>query len=554
MGDPDRDPTAVRILGALFVGLGTRYDIAHHAAKGLGLLLREDESLRDDAISIWCSIVTTESPVQDQSDGTLADSEAVTERRAGAMRALATLARESPASAPLEIFLAHTDDPDPVVRVYASFALETIARREPTRIRPHVRRLVSTAHPDPNPFGVGVWSAPKRSISSRQADRLVAAKLFRGAVESLFRTETSAAEQWTVLTILAGRLAGNTYDVDDVLPHLLPRGLDFWPAYLALLEEYSEREDPSAFETTCAKTICSRLERTCEDRRDGDIDWTGERANADLHALRWLRRALETVSDPDCSRIVSRGIGDLLRAYTVEQFSGECRWFDVDEKIVHRRLKGDTPIETPADVQDTIEGILESGRDSLPAESTAAETLYEQGVTNLFAESAVLAPSVVRNHVAWIHDVIAATPVTGAAEHEAVLDHCCRALIHVGSAFPESVAPAAPTVRELLRDVVDESRFDVLDSVLGATVVTAERRPVLLEPFGDTFHEWCLDPPDEPDSFAPGVTRRSIRYYAVWGLRFDSTDATERVLEEVANDPDAPERVQDAARTLSDSP
>lgn len=68
----ESSPTA-RTLGRLFIDLGIRYDTAQNAAERLSALFREDDSLKQDAISIWCSIVETESPVHEHNDDYLYD-------------------------------------------------------------------------------------------------------------------------------------------------------------------------------------------------------------------------------------------------------------------------------------------------------------------------------------------------------------------------------------------------------------------------------------------------------------------------------------------------
>ncbi|WP_161596599.1 hypothetical protein [Salinigranum halophilum] len=547
MVEQGENPGAIKAVGRLFIELGTRYETAQNAVEGLSVLLREDETLRDDAVSIWCSIVETVPPVHEQVDGASADADEYPERRAAAMLALAACARKFSAFAPLGVLLARTEDPDPLVRLYASFALASVARREPGRIRPHVERLVSTADSNPNPLGAGVWATPEQSAPSSYLDRLTSAKLFRGVLESILRPDISTAEQWDAVTTVGSRLPGDRHDVCNKLVRLLPPELEFWPSYLALLEGYTTNKDPSIIETCCAQAICYRMEYTCEDWRDGDINWTSAE---EMCALKSLRKALKTVSDPNCLRILCRGFADCLRAYAANQFAGDCAWFDVDTKTVHRRLEGDRPLEVSAEVRAELERLLESGRGLAPADQADAETLYLRSITDLFAEIGIIDPSLIRNHIGWIHDAIATAPVTNQDEHKAVIQNCCRTLIHVGSIFPESVESVVPTLRELLNDVINQSQFEVLDSVLGATVVTAGRQSTLLEPFVDLLRGWCLDPPGDPLDLSVG--RSMIQYYAVWGLRFDSADETEDVLNDVASDADGPDFVRDAARTVLD--
>lgn len=549
MAGSDHGDSETEALQSLLVELGTRYETAGDAARALSVLRQADDSLEHDAVSIWCSIVETESPVRDRS---AAESDEYNERRAGATRALATLARKSPATAPLDVFLKRTTDADPLVRVYASYALEAVARREPSRVRPHVDRLVSTATPDPNPLGADVWGAPQRSTSDSHVDRLVGAKLFRAALESVLRTETPASERWDVLTAVGGRLAGETYDVRDVLAQLLPAGHEFWPDYLACLEQYAGRADPSGIGSYCAGAVCLRLAATCEDRHNGILDWSGGENRVDERALEQLERALEIVSEPDLSRRLGRGARDLLRRYAADRFAGEAATFNVEGRTVHRRLEGTAPIQPSADVRATLERILVSVREPHPDRTTDAGSLYEWGTTALVAEIAMVDPSLVRDDVGWLENVLAATPVTENRENGTVLETCCRALLHVGSVFPEEVASTAPTVQDSLHTVIGQSRFDLLDDVLGAMVVTAERQPTLLDPFVEALREWCVESPGEDDSADFSVDRRSIRYYAVRGLRFDSTAGTRRALDAVQNDPDASERLRATAEAVAD--
>ncbi|WP_435365636.1 hypothetical protein [Haloarchaeobius sp. DYHT-AS-18] len=550
MAEPNEsDTSGAEALASLFVELGTRYETAHLAGEAIESLPERTDA-RHDAVSIWCSIVETESASRQTSDGMPEDPEEGDDRRTGAMRALATLAREHPASAPLDVFLARIDDTDPLVRLYASYGIVALSSQDPERVRPHIDRLVATADPDPNAIGAGVWGTPKRSTPAWHVDRLASAKLFRAAFQAVLAAESTDEERWAVMTTVGSRLAGNVYDVCDVLVEVLPGQLDIWPAYLGLLERYRHRQDPSTVDDSCAKAICYRLEWACEDRRDGDLDWSvAAETVAGDSPLGALAGALGTISDPDCVSILGRGIGDLLRAFAVDRYDGECQWFSAPRTLLQDRLLGRDPIDT-SDIRGALEAIVDASLDAVPDDVTAPAPFYDRGVTNLLAEVAAVDPAVVRPKVDRIHTVLKATHVGESDEHDAVLENCCRTLTQLGAASPEVVAPAASTVQETVRAVVDASRFDLLDSVLGALVVTATQHPVLLDPFVPSFREWCRDPPGDDDPFDLHVSRSSIRYYAVWGLRFDTTAETHRVLERVAADTDAAARVRDAARAV----
>ena len=142
-------------LGRICIEAGTRYGIAREAANALSLLQQSDEQLLDDAIGVWSAIVDegidTDRSMEQESTDDAGD------RRLGAMRALATLSRSFPGAVPVRLFLDKMTDEEPIVRIYASYALSAISRRQPDRLSGHLPRLVEGVSSTPNPLGADTW-------------------------------------------------------------------------------------------------------------------------------------------------------------------------------------------------------------------------------------------------------------------------------------------------------------------------------------------------------------------------------------------------------------
>jgi len=229
-------------LGELCIMLGTHYDLAPSAVDALETLATEDDSILNEATSNWKTIVDVSSDVSGSKTVSSPEVETPNDRqRVGAMRALATLSREYPSTAPIETFVSGIRESHPLVRLYASYGLAAVASRKPEMTHPYVDTIVEEIGRDLNSLGADVWLNPDFSTSAEFIDELLQAKLIRMAFNSTLRIDDSHGFQQVAVDVNE-RLDGDLVLTADKLVRTLPLDPEIWPNYIDLLNEVADSE------------------------------------------------------------------------------------------------------------------------------------------------------------------------------------------------------------------------------------------------------------------------------------------------------------------------
>jgi hypothetical protein len=519
---------AVDGVESLCLALGTGYDTAENAVDALCTL---DDPPVERAVERWTAVV------EGEGDGDVFD-----DPRAGAMRALDSLAREEPSVVPVETFLSGLESSNPLVRLHASYGVVGVAFRAPARTRPHLDACLDAAErldATPHPLGTDARGIPSRE-TPRPFDSLAVGKLVSAAFESALGTDDDAAFR-RALREASDLLAGDSLAADH-LSDLLPESPARWSAYADAL-------DADGVPETAREALRYHIEWTCESWTWGD----DERTTPAVDALATLHRAVEA-DDPDAAAPLHRAVGDLCRAWAGGEMAGDVTPATVKRTALHRRLIGRETLDGTTPFERRLERTADLLAETVTALAGDPSRLSESGVLGALSTVAAVAPDAVVPHVDAVARAFETAVAAGEGEDARTVSALCsRTVAQVGAATPEAVERVGPTAVAFLDDVLDADREawgDFLAGALAGATVAGGAAGAFDDTHRDRFRGWCLDPPEprgDPPALFGTVDATRIRYFAVLGLVRAANEGTETTLEPVASDPEASERVRELA-------